>query len=467
MPVRLMESLATTAPLAELFSDDSVLWAMLNFEAALARVEGKLGIIPRSAAQAISSAARSANLDASAIAAEAPRSGTPAIPFLRAFMEAVRAQSPAAGGFVHWGATSQDLCDTALVLLLQKAEKIFAADLLRLERALQRLSQQHRRTLMLGRTWLQAAPPVTFGLKAAGWYGAVHRGHQRLTAAFEDCLVLQFGGASGTLAALGKDGPRIAQALAEELKLACPEAPWHTQRDRLASLICACGVLAGSLGKMARDITLLSQNEIAEVAEPGGAGRGGSSTMPHKQNPVGSVVAQAAALRVPGLVSSFLSAMVQEHERAAGGWQAEWPIVSGVVQNTGLAIACMAEVAEGLVVDPERMKANIAATHGVIFAERASMLLGKKMGRDTAHKLLQEASSRSATAQRKLSEVLAEMPEIAQHLKSAELGDLENPEHYLGGAEVFRKALLASAWPENAAGKRSKKASPRRKKKKR
>jgi 3-carboxy-cis,cis-muconate cycloisomerase len=445
MAVRLIDSLATTAPLAALFSDDSVLRAMLDFEAALARVEGRLGIVPRAAAQAISTTARSANLDASAIAAEAPQSGTPAIPFLRALTESVRGQSKAAAGFVHWGATSQDLCDTALVLLLQKAQQIFETDLRRLERALQRLSQQHRRTVMLGRTWLQAAPPVTFGLKAAGWFGAVDRGHQRLTAAFADSLVLQFGGASGTLAALGKDGPRIAQALADELKLACPEAPWHTQRDRLAALVCACGVLAGSLGKMARDITLLSQNEVAEVAEPGGAGRGGSSTMPHKQNPVGSALALAAAGRVPGLVSSFLSAMVQEHERAAGGWQAEWSIVSGVVENTGLALACMAEVAEGLVVDPKRMRANITATHGVVFAERTSMILGKKIGRDTAHKLLQEASHRSAAEKRSLSKVLAEMPEIAQHLKAVELGDLENPEHYLGAAEEFRKALLASA----------------------
>src|SRR5262249_10413781 len=169
--------------------------------------------------------------------------------------------------FVHWGTTSQDLTDTALVLLLKKAQRIFDADLRRLERGLRRLSQQHRRTPMLGRTLLQAAPPVTFGLKAAGWVAAVHRGHERLAAAFAECLMLQFGGASGTLAALGKDGPRIALALAGELGLGCPEAPWHTQRDRLAGLICACGVLTGSLGKMARDITLLSQNEVAEVRE--------------------------------------------------------------------------------------------------------------------------------------------------------------------------------------------------------
>jgi 3-carboxy-cis,cis-muconate cycloisomerase len=464
MAVRLIDSLATTGPLAELFSDDSVLRAMLAFEAALARVEGRLGIIPRTAASAISAVARTASLDSSAIAAEAPRSGTPAIPFLRALTESVREQSTAAAGFVHWGATSQDLCDTALILLLRKAEQIFDADLRRLERALQRLSQQHRRTPMLGRTWLQAAPPITFGLKAAGWCAAVRRGHERLTAAFADSLFLQFGGASGTLAALGKDGPRVEQALAGELGLGCPEAPWHTQRDRLAALICACGVLAGSLGKMARDITLLSQNEVAEVAESGGAGRGGSSTMPHKQNPVSSVLASAAALKVPGLVASYLSAMTQEHERAAGGWQAEWPLVAGVVQNTGMAIACMAEVAEGICVDPERMRANITATRGIIFAERAAMLLGKKIGRDAAHKLLQEASRKSAAENRSLRDVLAEMPEAAQHLKAAELNDLENPEHYLGAAEEFRRALLAAGRPAQPSRRQRLKSLPRNKK---
>lgn len=453
MPVRLIESLSTTAPLADVFSDDSVLRAMLDFEAALARVEGKLGIIPRAAASAISAVARMATLDAAAIASEARHSGTPAIPFVRAFTESVREQNAVAAGFVHWGATSQDVCDTTLVLLLQKAQTILEADLRRLEKALQHLSQKHRNTVMLGRTWLQAAPPVTFGLKAAGWFGAVHRSHQRLNAAFADSLVVQFGGASGTLAALGKDGPKIAKALAAELHLASPDAPWHTQRDRLASLMCACGVLTGSLGKMAQDILLLSQNEIAEVAEPAGGGRGGSSTMPHKRNPVGSALALAAAHRVPGLVSSFLSAMVQEHERAAGGWQAEWSIISAVVQSTGLAIACMAEVAEGLTVDEERMRANIEATNGIIFAERASVLLGKIIGRDKAHKLLEQASSRSVATRRRLSHVLAEIPEASQHLTAAELRDLENPGHYLGAAEDFRKALLASSRSSNRAGK--------------
>jgi 3-carboxy-cis,cis-muconate cycloisomerase len=217
--------------------------------------------------------------------------------------------------------------------------------------------------------------------------------------------------------------------------------------------MCACGVLTGSLGKMAQDILLLSQNEIAEVAEPAGSGRGGSSTMPHKHNPVGSALALAAAHRVPGLVSSFLSAMVQEHERAAGGWQAEWSIVSAVVQSTGLAIACMAEVAEGLTVNQERMRANIEATNGIIFAERASMLVSKNIGRDKAHKLLEQASSKSVATRRRLSQVLAEIPEVTQHLTAAQLRDLENPEHYMGAVEDFRKALLASSRSSNRAGK--------------
>jgi 3-carboxy-cis,cis-muconate cycloisomerase len=465
MAARLIESLSTTGPLADLFSDESILRSMLQFEVALARVEARLGVIPRSAATAIAAAAQSASLDAPAIAGEAPLSGTFAIPFLRAFKESIHAHDPEAAGFVHWGATSQDLCDTALVLLLQKAQAILDADLLRLEKALQRLSRQHRRTAMLGRTWLQAAPPVTFGLKAAGWLGAVHRGRQRLAAAFADALVLQFGGAVGTLAALGKDGVKVATALADELKLACPEAPWHTQRDRLAALVCAGGVLTGSLGKMACDILLLAQNEVAEVSEPAGSGRGGSSTMPHKHNPVGSALTLATAQRVPGLAAGFLSAMVQEHERAAGGWQAEWPVIAGVIQNAGLAVASIADVAEGLTVDRERMKANIAATQGVIFAERASMLLGKKIGRDRAHHLLQDASARAVAAKRNLSEVLAEMPEITAHLRAADLRDLENPEHYLGSAEEFRTRLLTSTQPlekSRAKAKSRAKSKPRR-----
>ncbi len=442
MPARLIEALATTGPLASLFSDESVLRAMLQFEVALAKAQAHIGVIPKSAAKVIASTQTSA-FDVSALARDTLRAGTPAIPFVKAFTEIVRRADATAAGFVHWGATSQDVADTALVLLLKQAQPILAKDLTVLESSLRTLSEKHKGTMMLGRTLLQPAPPITFGLKAANWFSSIRRCRERLDAAFSDALVLQFGGASGTLASLGKDGPAVARALANNLDVACPEAPWHTQRDRLASLMCACGVLTGSLGKMAHDIALIMQNEIAEVAEPAADGRGGSSTMPHKRNPIGCALTLAAANRMPHLVASFLSAMPQEHERGVGGWQSEWPTVAAVIQSTGVASSSMAEVAGGLSVDTKRMRANLEATNGLIFAERAMMLLAPKIGRDSAHKLIESAARRSAQEGKRLASTLAEMPEVTRHLNAATLRRLESPEEYLGSAEIFREAQVS------------------------
>ena len=450
MSVRLIESLATTGPLAELFSDRSVLQAMLDFEVALARAEAGLGVVPQAAAGAIQSAAKADAFDTTALAHETLRAGTPSIPVVKRLTERVRTINPTAAGFVHWGATSQDVADTALLLVLKRAQPILESDLARLQEALRRLAEQHQGTVMLGRTLLQAAPPITFGLKAAGWLGAIRRRRAHLNASFVEALILQFGGASGTLAALGQEGPAVGRALANELGLGYPDAPWHSHRDRMADLVCACGVLTGSLGKMARDISLLMQGEVGEAAEPGGPGRGGSSTMPHKRNPIGCSLTLAAAHRVPGLVSSFLSAMVQEHERAVGGWQAEWPTVAAVTQATGLAVTSMAEVAEGLVVDEARMRANLDATHGVIFAERVMMLLGQSLGRDVAYQLLEEATQQSVAQGRRLVEVLGEMPEVARYLDPASLRELEVPEQYLGVADAFRTRLLSSPQRPNS-----------------
>jgi len=441
----LIDSLATTGPLADLFSDDFLLQAMLDFEVALAHAEARAGVVPRAAADAIRAAAKAANFDAAALARETLRAGTPGIPLSKVLAAKVRAANPDAARFVHWGATSQDVADTGLILLLKRAQPILAADLARLEAALRRLAEEHSRTAMLGRTLLQAAPPVTFGLKAAGWLAAVRRSGARLEAAFGEALVLQFGGASGTLAALGDKGLAVGRAMAEELGLGFPDAPWHAHRDRLAALVAACGVLTGTLGKMARDISLLMQGEVAEAAEPRDESRGCSSTMPQKRNPIASAVTLAAANRVPGLVASFLSGMVQEHERGVGGWQAEWPTVAAVIQSTGLAVASMAEAAEGLDVEKERMRENIDATRGAIFAERAAMLLGAILGRDAAHKLLEEAARRSAGEGRRLAEVLAEMPEVARVLDARALRDLESPEAYLGVADELRKRLISGA----------------------
>ena len=446
MSGRLIDSLATTPALAELFSDESVLRAMLDFEAALARAEARSGVIPPDAADAIAASAKPGNFDVAALADATFRAGTPAIPLVKALTEQVRKNDAEAARFVHWGATSQDIADTAMSLLLKRAEPILSGDLLRLEKALVALTERRKDSVMIGRTLLQPAPPVTFGLKAAGWFGAVRRGRRRLQNGFRAAAVLQFGGASGTLASLGDRGIAVTQAVSMELGFGTPAAaPWHTQRDQLATLICACGVLTGSLGKMARDISLLMQHEVGEASEPGGEGRGGSSTMPNKRNPIACSLTLAATHRVPGLVASFLSAMVQEHERGVGGWQAEWPVVSAVVQSTGVAIASMAEVAEGLSVDTERMRVNIENTNGVIFAERAMMLLGAKLGRDVAHKILETAARKSANEGRNLAAVLAEMPEVSVHLRSIELEQLETPAQYLGSAEAFREALIADS----------------------
>jgi len=445
MSVRLIDSLATTEPLADVFSDSSVLQAMLDFEVALARAEAELKIIPQSAARAIAGAARAEDYDAAALSRQTLRAGTPGIPLVKALRKKVRQQDAEAADFVHWGATSQDIADTALVLLLKKAAVILDADLARLQNALLALVAKHKKTVMVGRTLLQSGPPITFGLKAAGWLGSIRRGRARLKQSISEALVLQFGGASGTLAALGDGGIEVGESVARKLELTFPDGPWHTHRDRLAAVVCACGILAGSLGKMARDISLLMQSELAEVGEPGGPDRGGSSTMPQKRNPIASAITLAAASRVPGLTSAFLSQMRQEHERAVGGWQAEWPTVSAVIQAAGVAIASMAETAEGLTVDAARMKENLDASKGMVFAEKAALLLGSKIGRESAHELLKRATDPKQLRGRTLSQALVEMPELRDHLSREALTNLEDPEDYLGSAQEFTSRLSGSA----------------------
>jgi 3-carboxy-cis,cis-muconate cycloisomerase len=443
MSIRLIDSLATTEALAGIFSDLSVLQAMLDFEVGLARAEARLGIIPSPAADVIAVTARAGNFDLTQLAHDTLRAGTPGIPLAKALTEKVRAADANAAKFVHWGATSQDVADTALILLLKQAKPVLLADVTRLHDALGECAERHGHTLMLGRTLLQAAPPVSFGLKAAGWLAAIGRCRSRLDAAFAEALVIQLGGGSGTLAALANRGTDVMHGLATELALDCPEAPWHTHRDRLANLVCGCGVLTGTLGKMARDISLLMQNEVAEVAEPGGSGRGGSSTMPHKRNPIASTITLAAANRVPGLVANFLSGMVQEHERGIGGWQAEWATVASIIQATGVAASSMAEVAEGLSIDEGKMRSNIDATRGTIFAERAMMLLAPKLGRDKSQKIIEEATRQSIAQGRHLVEVLREMTEVRSAIDDATLSNLENPEEYLGVASEFCSRLAS------------------------
>ena len=444
MNSRLVENLASMPTYAEIFADGSLLQAMLDFEAALARAEASLGVIPASAATAISKAAKAESIDVAALAQQGLRAGTLSIPLVKMLRERVGAVDRDAARFVHWGATSQDVSDTAMVLLLRRARHVMHEDQARLLKALRRASDEHANTVMLGRTLLQAAPPVTLGLKIAGWFGALRRGWMRLDETFADMMVLQFGGATGTLAALGEKGAAVARELAKDLDLALPEAPWHAHRDRLAAVICACGIYTGSLAKMAKDVSLLMQSEVAEAFEPGGDGRGGSSTMPHKRNPIACALAIAAGDRVPGYVASFLSGMAQEHERGVGGWHAESATIARTIEDTGLALVSMQEVGEGLKVDAAKMRKNIADTRGAIFAERAMIKLGAALGRDAAQDLLEDALRRAAENGTNLADALAAMPKVTSVLSADELRDLARPESYLGAAEIFRKQLLAT-----------------------
>jgi 3-carboxy-cis,cis-muconate cycloisomerase len=439
MTERLIDSLASTEPLSDVFSDASLLAAMLEFEAALARVEARRGLIPASAADAVAAAAAVPDaFDAAAIASRARSSGTIAIPFVDALRTRVRAADGAAATFVHWGATSQDVTDTAFVRCLGRASALLEADHLRLVAVLRRLSDRHATTVILARTLMQPAPPTTFGLKVAGWLGAVRRSGARLAASFDEACQLQFGGASGTLAALGEHGPAVASELARELGLPNPGTPWHAHRDRLASLVAACGVYTGVLGKIARDVTLLMQDEVAEAAEPGGT----SSSMPQKKNPAGCAIVLAAAVRAPGLVAAFLSGLPQEHERAVGGWHAEMPTVAAIVQATGSALAALVDAVAHLDVDVERMRANIAATRGTVFAERAMTLLAPIVGRDVAAKLIAGAVEEARLGRQTFGGALAAIARDQAALEHVDLSNLDEPEAYLGAAEHFRRHLI-------------------------
>ena len=324
MSNQLFDAYFTAPAMREVFSDRGRLQGMLDFEAALARAEAAAGLVPHSAVAAIEAACQAERYDVRALADAIATAGNSAIPLVKALGKVIASGVPEAERYVHLGATSQDAMDTGLVLQLRDALGLIEADLGKLADTLARQALQHADTPLVGRTWLQHATPVTLGMKLAGVLGALTRHRQRLQELRPRLLVLQFGGASGSLAALGSKAMPVAEGLAEQLKLTLPEQPWHTQRDRLVEFASVLGLIAGSLGKFGRDVSLLMQTEAGEVFEPSAPGKGGSSTMPHKRNPVGAAVLIGAATRVPGLLSTLFAAMPQEHERSLGLWHAEW-----------------------------------------------------------------------------------------------------------------------------------------------
>jgi 3-carboxy-cis,cis-muconate cycloisomerase len=425
-------------------NDRAQLQRMLDVEAALARAEAAVGVIPQSAVAPIERACRAELFDAVKLGEAAASSGVVAIPFVKMLTAEVKKSDAAAAGFVHWGATSQDIVDSANVLMLRAGFDALAADLDRAIKGFVAAAERHRATPQVGRTWLQHALPQPFGLKLAGYAGSLTRARARLVRLREEALVLQFGGAAGTLAALGDKGLAVAERFAAELKLPLPEAPWHTQRDRIAECAAALAILAGTCGKIARDVSLLMQTDVGEAFEPAGEGRGGSSTMPHKRNPIAASAALAAATMAPNLAATILAGLVQEHERALGGWQAEWPTLPALLLVTSGALASAVDIAEGLEVDAARMRANLESTGGLIMAEAVMIALGRAIGRLEAHHIVEEASKKAVKEQRHLDDVLSEDARVTKHLGSDEIARLFDPLAYQGAAQAFIDRLIAS-----------------------
>jgi 3-carboxy-cis,cis-muconate cycloisomerase len=424
--------------------DVAYLQNMLDFEAALARAEAATGVIPAGAAGPIEKACKASSFDLADLAEAATRSGNLAIPLIKALTANVARADADAARYVHWGATSQDVIDTAGMLTLRAAIDALLPDIDRAITGFAKLARQHRDTAVVARTWLQHALPMPFGLKLAEYAAALHRSRARLRRLRSEGLALQFGGAAGTLAALGDKGLLVAERLAQELKLPLPDAPWHTHRDRIAEAASVFAILAGTCGKIARDVSLMMQTDVGEAFEPSGEGRGGSSTMPHKRNPVAAATALAAATMAPNLAATIFAAQVQDHERSAGPWHAEWPTLPSLLLVTSGALAAIVDIAEGLEVDVARMRANLDATHGLIMAEAVTMALAEKIGKSEAHHLVEAASKKAIAEKKHLRDVLTKDPDVTTHLSANKLAKLFEPMAYQGASQALIDRLLAS-----------------------
>jgi 3-carboxy-cis,cis-muconate cycloisomerase len=441
--MNLLDPLFRSQAVEKVFSNRATLQAMLDFEAALARAEARAGFIPDAVAPAIEAKCHAELYDMTVLARSAASAGNLAIPLVKQLTLLVAQKDKEAARYVHWGATSQDAVDTGRILQLRQALTLIAAELDHLAALLGVLAHKNRATIIVARTWMQQALPTTLGLKVAGWLDAIDRHRTRLRETQERCLVLQFGGAVGTMAALGTRGLDVAANLSKELQLPVPELPWHSHRDRVAEIATTLGLCTGTLGKIARDISLHTQTEVGELFEPSADGRGGSSTMPHKRNPITCAVVLSAAARVPPLVATMLAALVQEQERGLGGWHAEWETLPEIVRLAAGALHHLASTISELELDPERMRQNLDITHGLIFAEAVTMALAEKISRSDAHELVQQACKRARATGRELRAVLAQDPIIKVNLSEAELDRLFAPGNYLGVSDQFVDRVLA------------------------
>ena len=421
----------------EAISGKSWLQAMLDAEAALAVAEAREGLIPDEAATTISSCCEATRFDPEELGREGRAAGNPVPPLVEALTAAVSEVSEEAARYVHKGATSQDIVDSAAMLIARRSLDLILAELEGISHACARLGEAHRETIMAGRTLLQQALPTTFGLKAAGWLVSVLEGRRRLMAVRERGLAAQLGGAAGTLASLDECGASVLGEFARELALAEPVVPWHTDRTRIAEIGGALSLVAGTLGKISLDVILMSQTEVGEVAEPADEGRGGSSTLPNKRNSILSVTAAANVSRVQTLAQTLYGAMSGEHERAAGAWHAEWEALSDALALTGGAADAVREVTEGLEVHPEKMRQNLDETGGMLMAENVTTIVADRLGRMEAHELVKRVALRAADGGKSFREELLAEPVLRERLSAGEIDAALDPAGYLGSARTF------------------------------
>jgi 3-carboxy-cis,cis-muconate cycloisomerase len=423
------------------FDERAYFQRMLDVEAALARVQARLGVIPADAADAIARAARVENLRTEELAASARNVGYPVVGLVAGLSRA----AGEAGGWTHWGATTQDIMDTATVLQIRDGLALIRTALRRMVAALAAQAERHRHTVMAGRTHLQQALPTTLGLKCAVWAQPLITHVQRLDALRPRVEVVSFAGAAGTLASLGDQGIAVMEGLGAELGLAAPAAPWHVSHDGFAETVGFLGLICGSLAKFATDVILLAQTEVGEVAEPYVAGRGSSSTMPQKRNPIASEYILAAARTVHALVPVMLGAIAADHERATGPWQAELLVLPQAFVLTHGALEHAATIAEGMAVDAERMRQNLDVTHGLIVSEAVMMGLAPHLGRGEAHHVVKHACDIALAERIGLADALAREPTVAARLDRAAIERLTDPARYLGSADAFIDRVLRLA----------------------
>ena len=446
MPASLIDStvfrdIFSTEAMRSVFSDENRVQKYLDFEAALARSQARLGIIPKEAAEEICRHCRLAEIDFAKLKAQTERIGYPVLPLVQQLVALCR---DGLGEWCHWGATTQDITDTATVMQIREALILIERHLDGIVGALAALARKYRDTPMAGRSNLQQAVPITFGYKVATLLAAFERHRKRLNELRPRVLIGEFGGAAGTLSSLGGRGFATQAELMKELKLAVPAIAWHTVRDTIAEVGCFLGLITGTCGKVALDVKLLMQTEVEEIYEPFHEGRGSSSTMPQKRNPISSVYITALTAVVRQQVAALLEAMVEDHERATGPWEIEWIVLPEIFCLAAGALAQTEFVLKGLQVDEKKMRANLDLTKGLIVSEAVMMGLGPYLGRQYAHDLVYEICRQVVATGRPLVELLAENAEIAKHLDRRALEKLCDPANYLGEAGAMVDRVLAT-----------------------